>query len=110
MMMRVKLVIIRIIAGRNDSIVSSSIVCTLSEYVVPPLGPGLALKAGRPAVRCAKAAYGINAMTTGRASFIPRTMFRLTCITCSRLRDRSHVRQAELLTTPLANDGGKRGG
>ena len=31
MMMRVKLVIISTIAGRNDSIVSSSIVCTLSE-------------------------------------------------------------------------------
>ncbi|MGF6678319.1 hypothetical protein OKW44_006193 [Paraburkholderia sp. WSM4174] len=29
--MRVKLVIISTIAGRNDSIVSSSIVCTLSE-------------------------------------------------------------------------------
>ena len=49
MMMRVKLVIISTIAGRNDSIVSSSIVCTLSEYVVPPFGPGLVLKAGKPA-------------------------------------------------------------
>ena len=80
MMMRVKLVIISTIAGRNDSIVSSSIVCTLSEYVVPPFGPGLVLNAGRPAVLCANAARGSAAITTGNASFTPRAITRLTCI------------------------------
>ena len=70
----VKLVIIRTIAGRNESIVSSSIVCTLSEYVVPPFGPGLVLNAGKPAVLCANARYGIRPMATGSASFAARTI------------------------------------
>jgi len=55
--------------------VSSSIVCTLSEYVVPPFGPGLVLKAGKPAV-CANESVGsasiIAGNTTGNATGVAR--------------------------------------
>jgi hypothetical protein len=54
-------------AGRNDSIVSSSIVCTLNEYVVPPFGPGLVLKAGKPAV-CANDSVGSASISAGNAT------------------------------------------
>src|SRR5580698_4077568 len=67
MMMRVKLVIISTIAGRNDSIASTSIVCTLSEYVVLPFGPGVAFRAGRPDT-CAKDRVGSASNSAGNSS------------------------------------------
>jgi hypothetical protein len=54
MMMRVKLVIISMIAGRNDKLVSSSRVWIDSDQLVPPPAAGVLVSAGSRAAawRC----------------------------------------------------------
>ncbi|MNS36343.1 hypothetical protein D3C72_685330 [compost metagenome] len=68
MMMRVKPVIISKAAGRNDSDVISSIVCMLSEYVSEPLGPGVAVRAGRVAWATTPAGKKARPSTAAAAS------------------------------------------
>ncbi|MCY1232585.1 hypothetical protein D9M72_450830 [compost metagenome] len=66
MMTRVKPVIISIAAGRNDSEVSSSSVCTGSDQIWPPPGAGLLMT---PGSAWAQAGAGTSAaMASIRAS------------------------------------------
>ena len=70
--MRVKLVISNSTAGRNDSAEKTSIVCTGTEYVVPP-GPLAAFSVSSPCA-WACAASGANSAATNAAVSAQRPM------------------------------------